>query len=115
MAAVQIFGKSKCFDTRKAERWFKERRIPFQRVDLAQKGMSKGELLAVRRALGSVEALLDSAHPDAALVHYLAGEEAQLEKLAERPELLHTPIVRCGKMATVGYCPDTWKQWPFTS
>ena len=112
MANVQIFGRAKCFDTRKAERWFKERRISFQRIDLAQKGMSKGELRAVRQALGSVEAMLNATHPNAAVVKYLVGEEAQLEKLAENPELLASPIVRCGKLATVGDCPDVWKQWP---
>ena len=114
MATVQIFGKAKCFDTRKAERWFKERRISFQRIDLAQKAMSNGELRAVRQAVGSVEALLEPANPDAALVRYLAGEEAQIEKLMERPDLLKTPIVRCGKLATVGACPEVWKTWPLT-
>ncbi len=109
---VQIFGKNKCFDTKKAERWFKERRVNFQRVDLGQKAMSKGELTAVIRAVGSVEAILDDKHPEAALVKYLSGEEAKLEKLMERPELLKTPIVRFGKLATVGACPDVWKNWP---
>ena len=108
---VQIFGKNKCFDTRKAERWFKERRIPVQRVDLGQKAMSKGELTSVIRALGSIDAMVDDKHPDAALVKYLAGDDATLEKLMERPELLKTPIVRFGKLATVGACPEVWKSW----
>lgn len=111
MAVVQIFGKNKCFDTKKAERWFKERRVNVQRVDLGQKAMSKGELTSVIRAVGSIDALVDPKHPDAALIKYLAGEDAKLEKLMERPELLKTPIVRCGRLATVGACPDVWKNW----
>ena len=57
---IQIFGGGKNFDVKKAERYFKERRIPVQRVDLFEKGLSKGELRAVCRALGSAEALVDT-------------------------------------------------------
>lgn len=107
---VQIFGKSKCFDTKKAERWFKERRIKFQAVDLKKFGMSRGELASVKNAVG-LEALVDQKHPDAALVRYLAYEQDKLEKLFEDPTLLATPIVRNGKQATVGYCPEVWENW----
>ena len=62
---IQIFGKSKCFDTKKAERWFKERRIRFQAIDLKKYGMSRGELQSVKSAVG-LEALVDEKHPDAA-------------------------------------------------
>ena len=55
---IQIFGKNKCFDTKKAQRWFKERGIKFQMIDLAQKGMSKGELDSVLRAVGGLDARL---------------------------------------------------------
>ena len=55
---IQIFGKSKCFDTKKAERWFKERRIKFQAIDLKKYGMSRGELQSVKSAVG-LEALVD--------------------------------------------------------
>ena len=107
---IQIFGKSKCFDTKKAERWFKERRIKFQAVDLKKFGMSRGELTSVKNAVG-LEALVDPKHPDAALVRYLAYEQDKLEKLFEDPTLLNTPIVRNGKQATVGYCPEVWERW----
>ncbi len=107
---IQIFGKSKCFDTKKAERWFKECRIKFQAVDLKKFGMSRGELASVKNAVG-LEALVDPKHPDAALVRYLAYEQDKLEKLFEDPTLLKTPIVRNGKQATVGYCPEVWERW----
>ena len=107
---IQIFGKSKCFDTKKAERYFKERRISFQSVDLLKYGISPGELKSVKNAVG-LDALIDAKHPDAALLTYLAYEEDKLEKLLEVPRLLKTPIVRNGRQATVGYCPEIWKDW----
>ena len=107
---IQIFGRSKCFDTKKAERWFKERRIKFQAVDLKKQGMSLGELTSVKNAVG-LEAMVDSRHPDAVLASYLAGDQAKLEKLFEDPALLRTPVVRNGRQATVGYCPEVWAGW----
>ena len=107
---IQIFGKSKCFDTKKAERWFKERRIKFQSVDLVKYGISPGELKSVLHAAG-LEALIDPKHPDAALLNYLAYDADKVEKLLDNPKLLKTPIVRNGKQATVGYCPEVWKSW----
>lgn len=107
---IQIFGKSKCFDTKKAQRYFKERRIPFQNIDLLDKGISRGELKSVAAALG-LEALIDPKHPDAALLAYLAYDEDKMEKLLEDPRLLKTPIVRNGRQATVGDCPEIWKTW----
>lgn len=107
---IQIFGKSKCFDTKKAERYFKERRIKFQAVDLLRYGMSKGELQSVVRAVG-LENLIDQKNPDAALLNYLAYDQDKLEKLFEDPRLIKTPVVRNGKQATVGYCPEVWKDW----
>lgn len=107
---IQIFGKSKCFDTKKAERYFKERRIRYQLVDLKKYGISRGELQSVKNAVG-LEALVDPRHPDAALVSYLAYDQDKLEKLLEDPGLLRTPIVRNGRQATVGYCPDVWQTW----
>lgn len=107
---IQIFGKSKCFDTKKAQRYFKERRIPFQNIDLLDKGISRGELKSVAAAVG-LDALIDPKHPDAALLAYLAYDEDKLEKLLEDPRLLRTPIVRNGKKATVGHCPEVWKSW----
>ena len=107
---IQIFGKSKCFDTKKAERYFKERRIKFQAVDLVKFGMSRGELQSVKNAVG-LENLVDWENPDAAILRYLAGEGDKLEKLLDNPRLIRTPVVRNGRQATVGYCPDVWKDW----
>lgn len=107
---IQIFGKSKCFDTKKAERWFKERRIKFQSIDLVKYGISPGELKSVLSAVG-LEALIDQKHPDAALLNYLAYDADKVEKLLDNPKLLKTPIVRNGKQATVGYCPEVWEGW----
>lgn len=108
---IQIFGKNKCFDTRKAERYFKERGIRFQKIDVAKFGMSKGELQSVKAAVGGLEALVDTENPDAALVQYLAYDSDKEEKLLANPKLLCTPIVRNGKQATVGYRPEVWKTW----
>lgn len=109
---IQIFGKSKCFDTKKAERWFKERRIKFQSVDIMKYGLSTGELRSVRQACGLDNIIdWDSKSQDAALLKYLASDEAKEEKLLDDPRLLKTPIVRNGKKATVGYCPEVWENW----
>ena len=107
---IQIFGKSKCFDTKKAERWFKERRIKYQYIDILKYGMSRGELASVKNAVG-LEAMVDPADQDYPLFQYLAATEAKMDKLFEVPYLLKTPIVRNGKQATVGYCPETWEKW----
>ncbi len=107
---IQVFGKNKCFDTKKAERYFKERRIKYQFVDLGKYGMSRRELESVKNAVG-LDNLIDERDPDAPLVQYLAGNEAKLEKLFDCPWLIKTPVVRNGKQATVGYCPDIWKNW----
>ena len=107
---IQIFGTSKCFDTKKAQRYFKERLVKFQLVDLSKYGISRGELTSVKNALG-LDALINSKHPDAPLLTYLAYDADKLEKLLDDPRLLRTPIVRNGRQATVGYCPDVWKTW----
>ena len=108
---IQIFGKPKCFDTKKAERYFKERGIRFQLIDLDKSGISKGELASVKAAVGGLDALVDDRHPDAALLRYLAYEEDKEQKLLDNPRLLRTPIVRNGRLATVGFCPEIWKGW----
>ena len=107
---IQIFGKAKCFDTKKAERYFKERRIKFQHVDLLDVGLSRGEFLSVKSAVG-IEALIDSKAPGAEILTYLAYDADKEEKLLENPVFFKTPIVRNGKNATVGYCPDVWRGW----
>ncbi|MBE6995017.1 MAG: ArsC family transcriptional regulator [Ruminococcaceae bacterium] len=110
---IQIFGKSKCFDTKKAQRWFKERRIKYQDVDLPRYGLSMGEYKSVKQAVGGLEALIDKSSPlyESLFIEYLADDAAREEKLLDNPGLFRTPIVRNGKKATVGYCPEVWKQW----
>ena len=107
---IQIFGKSKCFDTKKAERYFKERRIKYQRIDILGVGMSRGEFGSVKSSVG-LEAMTDDSAPGAEILKYLAYDADKEEKLIENPEFIKTPIVRNGKKATVGYCPDVWKTW----
>lgn len=107
---IQIFGKKKCFETKKAERYFKERKIKFQLIDLPRFGMSVREFDSVRRCVG-LENLLDTSTPGAEIVSYLAHEADKIEKLLDQPELIKTPIVRNGKASTVGYQPDVWKTW----
>ncbi len=107
---IQIYGKAKCFDTKKAERYFKERRIKYQFVDVIKYGMSRRELESVKNAVG-LEELIDKNDQDYTLVQYLASNEAKLEKLYEEPYLIKTPVVRNGKQATVGYKPEVWKTW----
>lgn len=107
---IQIFGKAKCFDTKKAERYFKERRIKYQFIDVIKYGMSRGELNAVKNAVG-LDAMADERDEDYALFTYLASNDAKLDKLYETPYLIKTPIVRNGRQATVGYCPEVWKSW----
>ena len=110
---IQIFGTKKSFDTKKAQRYFKERRIKFQFIDLKEKEMSKGELQSVMRAVGGIEKLVDPKAKDqdtVALITYLA-ESQKFDKLLENQQVLHEPVVRNGKQATVGYEPDVWKTW----
>ena len=107
---VQIFGKSKCFDTKKAERWFKERRIKYQYIDLQKYGMSAGEFRSVKNAVG-FDSLLDEKAPGAEEVKYLAYQEDKEEKLLDNQRLIRTPVVRNGKQATVGYAPEVWSSW----
>ncbi len=111
--AIQIFGKSKCFDTRKAERWFKERRIPFQSIDLLKYGMSGGEFDSVLRAVGGCDGLFDpeAKGEQADLYRHLASDRDKEDLLFDNPKLMKTPIVRSGRQAAVGYRPELWEQW----
>lgn len=108
---IQIFGKSKCFETKKSERYFKERGIKVQMIDIVSKGMSKGELNSVLQATGgNIDNLIDTSAKDYCMIKYLL-DDAKAEKLNECPKLYKTPIVRNGKKATIGYCPEIWKDW----
>ena len=110
---IQIFGKSKCFDTKKAERYFKERGIKYQFIDIVRYGMSNGEYNSVKNAVGGMRNLIDekSKAYEQNFCAYLADEAAVEEKLLDNPAMFRTPIVRNGRKATVGYCPEVWKTW----
>jgi arsenate reductase-like glutaredoxin family protein len=110
---IQIFGKSKCFDTKKAERYFKELRIKVQSIDLIRYGMSNGEFESVLRAVGGIDNLIDwdKKSDEIALLRYMDDKTAKEDKVFDQVELMKTPIVRNGKKATVGYCPEIWATW----
>ena len=110
---IQIFGATKCFDTKKAERWFKERRIKYQSIDLVRYGMSGGEFDSVLRAVGGIDQLIDwdKKAPEIDLMRYMDDSRAKEDKVFDNPKLLKTPVVRNGKQATVGYCPEIWETW----
>ena len=110
---IQIFGTKKSADSSKAERYFKERGIKFQFVDMKEKGLSKGEFNSVKQAVGGIDKMIDENAKDKdilALIKYIADEDKE-EKILENQQILILPIVRNGKKATVGYQPDVWKEW----
>lgn len=110
---IQIFGTKKCADSRKAERFFKERGIKYQFVDMKEKGMSKGEFLSVAQVNGGTDQMINWEGKDKdtlALLKYIA-EEDKLEKILANPQVIKTPVVRNGKKSTLGYQPDVWKGW----
>jgi arsenate reductase-like glutaredoxin family protein len=115
---IQIFGTKKCADTRKAERFFRERGLPVHFIDLARKGPSPGELRSVAARVGGMEALIDresKRYIDKGL-KYSAPTGARIEAiLVEDPLLLRTPIVRNGAQATLGFEPETWERWVLES
>ena len=127
---IQIFGTKKCNDTKKAERFFKERGIKYQFIDMKEKGMSKGEFTSVAQANGGLENMINWAGKDQdtlALIKYIADEgenrpgdgcsdpteakRRKLEKVLENPQVIKTPVVRNGKQSTLGYQPEVWKGW----
>ncbi|MBR5468277.1 MAG: arsenate reductase family protein [Firmicutes bacterium] len=110
---IQIFGTKKCNDTKKAQRFFKERGIKFQFIDLNEKTMSKGEFKSVCQAVGGMDAMLDENCKDKtalALIRYISDSQKE-EKILENQQVIKTPVVRNGKQATLGYAPDVWKGW----
>ena len=110
---IQIFGTKKCNDTKKAERFFKERGIKFQFVDMKEKGMSKGEFNSVAQANGGLENMVNWDGKDKdllSLIKYTADEDKP-EKVLEIPPAIKTPVVRNGKQPTLGYQPAAWKGW----
>lgn len=110
---IQIFGKKKCNDTKKAERFFKERGIKYQFIDMKEKGMSKGEFNVVASVNGGMENMINPDFKDKdllALIQYIAPED-KLDKILENPQVIKTPVVRNGKQSTLGYHPEIWKTW----
>jgi arsenate reductase (glutaredoxin) len=108
--AIQIFGTNKCQQTRAAMRFFKERRVPFHFIDLAEKELSAGEFESIKRAVG-LEAMLDREGREAQK-QQLQYQRFDIEAVLQRnPKLLKTPIVRDGKQATTGYQPEVWSAW----
>ena len=110
---IQIFGKAKCFDTKKAERYFKERRLGYQKRDILLYPPSPRELEALAAAVGGIENLIDKesrAYRESPIAY--TSDKAEMARiLTEQPALYRTPIVRDGRRAAVGYQPDEWKEW----
>lgn len=109
---IQIFGTSKCFDTKKAERYFKERRIKYQFIDLNIKALSKGELQSVKGSVGLTSLINKSSKEYERLnMQHIINDSVKEEILFKNPKLYKTPIVRNGRKATVGYEPEIWNTW----
>lgn len=109
---IQIFGVKKCFDTKKAERYFKERKIKYQFIDLNEKALSKRELDSVKTAVGLKELINNKSKEYTRLnLQHIRENSVKEELLLNNPKLYRTPIVRNGKQATVGYAPNVWKEW----
>ena len=109
----QIFGSPKSFDSKKAERYFKERGIKYQLINMKEKGMSRGEFNSVKQSVGDIDSMIDPKCKNKDLLTLLKylSETGKEEKVFENQELILTPIVRNGKNATIGYQPDVWKEW----
>lgn len=109
---IQIFGTKKCNDTKKAQRFFKERRINFQFIDLKEKTLSKGELQSVKKSVG-LEELINKSSKDYKKLNMdkIRGAEMREEILLKNPSLYVTPVVRNGREATVGNAPEVWEEW----
>ena len=110
---IQIFGTNKCFETKKAQRYFKEHGISFQFIDLKEKGLSKGEYNSVKQSVGGLENMLNPKCKDQdalALIKHICDEDKD-GKILENQQVLLTPIVRNGKVATAGYKPEIWSKW----
>ena len=110
---VQIFGTKKCFDTKKAERYFKERGIKYQFIDMKEKGMSQGEFNSIKQAVGGVQAMINTDCKDKEALSRIqyASTINKEKRVFEFQQLIKTPIVRNGKQATIGYEPEIWKGW----
>ena len=110
---IQIFGKQKCSDTKKAERFFKERNIKFQYIDIDKYGISKGEYQSIKIAVGGMDDLINkkSKEYENWYISHLSSQDDVEEQLLANPGMFLTPLVRDGKRATVGYQPAVWVEW----
>lgn len=109
---MQIFGTKKSKDTRKAERFFKERRIKYHFVDLKERGLSPREFDSIKKYVGGIENMIDWDHRDKdGLAHlkYLVDHQKE-EYLLDHPELMKMPIVREKNIAIIGHNEDKWKE-----
>lgn len=109
---IQIYGTKKCFDTKKAERYFKERKVNYQFIDLTIKALSKRELESVKAAVGLSNLInKESKEYEKSNLQNIRNDSIKEEILLNNPKLYKTPIVRNGKQATIGYDPEVWKEW----
>ncbi len=109
---IQIFGVKKCFDTKKAERYFKERGVKFQFIDLNEKPLSKGEFQSIKSSV-SLEGMLNKESKEYTKLNLdkIRTSEMREEIAMKNSKVLKTPLVRNGKKATIGYMPEVWKDW----
>ena len=113
MPNIQIYFVKRNFDVQKAERFFKERRVPFQSVDMRRHAPGRRELELFASAAGGMSALLDRSSPKV-LSHpaaYMRDENAIAEELIEDPSLMLAPVVRNGQKVTIGVHEDIWAGW----
>lgn len=109
---IQIFGTKKCFDTKKVERFFKERRIKYQLIDMKEKGMSRGELTSVKASVDINELINEkSKNYKKSNLMNVRSVDVKLDILFKDQSLIKTPVVRNGKKAVVGYKPEIFEEW----
>ncbi|WP_297636957.1 ArsC/Spx/MgsR family protein [uncultured Clostridium sp.] len=109
---IQIFGRKKCFETKKVERYFKERRIKYSLVDLDEKGISKGELNNIKRSIKINELInVNSKDYKKSNLDKIRAVEMKEEIILKNPKLLKSPIVRNGKEAVLGCIEEKFKEW----
>lgn len=109
---IQIFGRKKCFDSKKAERYFKERKIKFQYIDLDIKGLSKGELNSIKKNIPINNLINKNAKEFKSLnLDKIRSLEMKEEILLKNPKLFKSPIVRNGNLASLGYAKEVWDKW----
>ena len=109
---IQIFGRKKCFNTKKEERFFKERKIKYQFIDINEKPMSKGEMNNILRCI-EINDLINTKSKDYSKLNFnnIRSKDIKAELLLKNQSVMNTPIVRNGNEAMVGSREDLWKKW----